>query len=101
MDNSHFETLWERAEQFHKDASPDASVAQILDELQLKISLYKAVDTNNLPLDEAIKAKSHVFGEVLLSLTRLSLIDQINTYEALLLALQQRQVEHLDKKHPI
>ena len=99
---NHFENVWEQAENFHKNANLGADASQILDELNLKIELYKTIDTNKEHLkEESSNIKSRLFGEILLSLTNLSLIDNINTFEALMLALQQRSVDVFDKKYPL
>lgn len=94
MTPQHFEDLWDNAEAFHKTSNATAS--QILNEVSLKIELYKAVAEHS---DN--EAKSGLMGEILLSLTHLSLVDNINVFEALLLALQERNIERFDKKYPI
>lgn len=98
----HFENVWEQAETFHKSANRGTSVQQMLNELNLKIELYKTIDVNTEQIkEEAIKIKSHLFGEILLTLANLSLIDDINTFEALVLVLHKRNVELYDKKYPL
>jgi hypothetical protein len=97
----HFEELWEKCENFQKDASTGAEVQHILDELLMKISLYRAVDskTTDIPEEERQRVKSRTLGEILLTLTCLSLKDNINTYESLSIALQYRSVQHYNTKH--
>ena len=98
----HFEDLWLKAEDFHKDENKHATAQQILEELILKVNLYKTIAAVEPGKEqEATKAKSHLFGEILLSLTNLSFVDNVNTFEALGLALQQRSVEHFGKKYPL
>lgn len=89
-----FSELWEKCEQLHKDASSDASVSTIIDELEYKIALYKAIDKKKeIPKEENAKIKSRTLGEILLSLTNISLIDDINVYDSLNQALQYRKVK--------
>jgi hypothetical protein len=97
----HFEDLWLKAEDFHKDGSK-STAQQIVEEIILKVNLYKAIAVVESGKEqEATKAKSHLFGEILFSLTNLSFVDNVNTFEALGLALQQRLVECLGKKYPV
>ena len=97
----HFEELWEKGENFFKNNS-DLGVQAIVDELMMKINLYKALDSRTeIPEEEKRKLQSRTMGEILLTLTHLSLKDNINTYEALSMALQYRSIEHFSKKHPI
>jgi hypothetical protein len=91
----HFEVLWEQAENFQKDGSANASVQQIIDELGMKINLYKAIDSKTeIPEEDRQKVKSRTLGEILLTLTALSLKDNINVYESLNIALQYRSLDH-------
>ena len=83
----HFETLWETCESFHKGS--DTSIAISIDELMLKLNLYKAIDQKvEIPEKEREKIKSRTMGEILFTLTKLSLQDNINVFEAMKTALQ-------------
>lgn len=96
----HFEELWEKCENFHQEIKDDASLPSILDELLMKINLYKAIDAQNgLSTEDLNKVKTRAFGEILLTLTNLSLKDNINTYNALVAALQYRSVQEYSKKY--
>ena len=96
---NHFEELWEECEKFQKDATAKNDVQHIIDELMLKINLYKAFDTKQeIPEEDRQKVKSRTLGEILLTLTALSLKDNINVYEALNIALQYRSVDFYVKK---
>lgn len=87
----HFEDLWEKCEEFHKNSSTDAN--QIIDEMELKLAVYKRLISKLDPNDtEGGKAKSHLLGEILLSFTNLSLKENINVFEALNMALHQRKL---------
>lgn len=89
----HFEELWEACELFNKDKK-DETISSLIDELEYKIALYKAIDKKkDIPKEEVIKIKSRTLGEILLSLTNISLIDEINVYDSLNQALQYRKVK--------
>lgn len=96
---NHFETLWEQCEKFQQEAAAHASVQQLIEELVMKISLYKAIDAKtDLPEEDRQKVKSRTLGEILLTLTALSLKDNINVYDCLNIALQYRSVDHYVRK---
>jgi len=92
----HFEELWTNSENYHKDGE-SLSVSNLLDELVLKLNFYKTIDEKQELLDDdKRKIKSHTFGEILFTLTALSLKENINTYEALNVALVLRQFKALN-----
>lgn len=94
----HFEELWEKCEQLH---SKDSDSAVVVDELMMKLSLYKAIDLQKeVPIEEAQKIKSRTLGEILLTITKISLIDNINVFEALNIAQQYRNLENIAKVPP-
>lgn len=94
----HFEDLWEKCEYFHKEFSSQDQTASILQELDLKINLYNLLDNKQIPEEEKNKIKNRTFGEILLTLTNLSLKDNINVYSALYTALQYREIDTYSKK---
>jgi hypothetical protein len=97
----HFEKLWEQAEEFQKDGSANAGVQQIIEELMMKISLYKVIDAKTeIPEEDRQKVKSRTLGEILLTLTALSLKDNINVYESLNMALQYRSLDFYVRRDP-
>lgn len=105
----HFEDLWERCESFHKEEGEKGLDTQtILDDLEMKIKLYRMVDKNPFivpelehPLnDDKEKAKSRLLGEILLTLTNLSLNDNINVFDALAVAHKQHTINSYIKKYP-
>jgi hypothetical protein len=74
--------------------------SSILDELILKINLYKALDQKTEIADsERQTIKSRTMGEILLTLTKLSMKDNINVYEALSIAMQYRSIGHYSQKY--
>lgn len=91
----HFEELWEKCEQVHKDSKAGDTALSIMDELSMKINLYKLLDgKTDIQKEELQKIKSRTMGEILLTLTKLSLVDNINVYEALSIAQQYRSAEN-------
>jgi len=81
----HYEDLWEKAEQFHKEnSSLNETIDDIIYELTLKIGLYKAIiQKSEISEEDKKEAKSRLFGEILLTTTKLSLKENINVYEVL------------------
>ena len=98
----HFEELWDKCEAFQKEASAPMDVASIVSELQMKVSLYKAIDLRTeLPEEERTKLKARTMGEILLVITSISVKDNINVFECLTEALQYRSIDHFNRKHPV
>ena len=94
----HFEELWELCEIFHKE-NAIINPQIILEELSLKINLYKIIDSKTeVPEVERQKMKSYVLGEILLTLSGLSFLDNINVYEALNIILQYRSADRQARK---
>jgi hypothetical protein len=87
----HFEELWEKCENFYQETKLITDSKTLLEELDLKMNLYRAIDSKEeIPAEEKQKAKSRLLGEILLTLTGLSLKDNVNVFEALSIALQYR-----------
>lgn len=90
----HFEELWEKCEELHKQSNKGETVLNIMDELAMKVNLYKLIDgKTDIPVEERQKVKSRTMGEILLTLTNLSLVDNINVFESLSIAQQYRSAE--------
>jgi hypothetical protein len=69
-----------------------------LEELLLKINLYKVISSKSeIPLEESKKIKSRTMGEILLTMAHLSLKEDINVFQALKTANQYRAAENLSK----
>lgn len=86
-----FEELWNKSEEFQKNVYKEITTQSIIEELILKLNLYKAIDLKiEIPEEERQKVKSRTLGEILLTFTCLSLKDNINVYEALSISLQYR-----------
>jgi divalent metal cation (Fe/Co/Zn/Cd) transporter len=87
----HFEELWEQCEQLHLKSGGNESISTIMDELSMKINLYKMIDSKTeVPKEDRQNIKSRTLGEILLTLTHLSLKENINVFEALSIAAQHR-----------
>lgn len=96
----HFEELWEKCEELHKRMEQPDNMPALLEELSMKISLYKAIDAKKeIPEEDRQKAKSRALGEILLTLTHVSLQDNINVFEALGVAFQYRSANHFSQKY--
>lgn len=95
----HFEELWEQCENFYQESKLITNSQSLLEELDLKLNLYRAIDSKkDIPEEERQKVKSRVLGEILLTLTGLSLKDNVNVYEALSIALQYRSADFNARK---
>lgn len=80
----HFEDLWEECEKLHQ-GSNSIDVSTIIDELLMKLKLYKMLD-NKIQTEDQQLAKSRLLGEILLTITKISLTDNINVFNALVTA---------------
>jgi hypothetical protein len=97
----HFEELWTKCEALFQESVSDASASGILEELELKISLYQAIGTKEIPEEEKQQLKVRLMGEILMTITHLSLKDNIDVFEALVQALQWRSAQHYQQKYPV
>jgi hypothetical protein len=98
----HFEELWEQCEKLHQESIKEGTSASVIDELMMKLNIYKVIDLKTeIPEDERQKIKSRTLGEILLTLTALSLKDNINVFESLATAYKYRSIEHYANKYPI
>jgi hypothetical protein len=97
----HFEELWEQCERLHQEASDQrVPIANLMEVLSLKMTLYQAIDARaELSEEDRQNAKSRTLGEILLTLTHLSLQDNINVFQALATALQYRGIAHFSRKY--
>ena len=96
----HFEELWDKCETFHKENASDESSADLVQELTMKLGLYSAIaQKSEITSEDMEKAKSRLIGEILLSLTAISLKDNINVFDALYLALMQHSIGHYSDKY--
>jgi hypothetical protein len=99
MTNMHFEELWEKCEGLHKASNSDISTEALMESLIMKIKLYKIIDSKTeLSEEDRKNAKSRTLGEILMTLTHVSLRDNINVFEALGVALQYSTVNSYQQK---
>lgn len=89
----HFEDLWNDCEALHGSKSDGLGLDAILDEVILKINLYKSFNAIDIPIEEKKKLKSRTLGEILFSLSLLSHQENINVYKALYTALVDHKIE--------
>ena len=100
MTEMHFEELWEKCENLHQEMGDKFSNEELLSQLTMKLDLYKTLDTRTeIPEEDRKQAKSRILGEILLTITNLSLKDNINVFEALGLALQYRSINYFGQKY--
>jgi hypothetical protein len=96
----HYEELWVKAEELKAGDISNRSVKSIIMELQAKFSVYEAMDANDkLSPEEKQRLKEHLFGKLLMTLTQLSLKDNVNTYAALAEAIEEEQLTQLETKY--
>lgn len=96
----HFEELWEKCEKLFSDNLDKDSSIVIIDELLMKLNLYKIINENkDLSKEDMILVKSRTFGEILLTLTNLSLRDSINVFDALATAFKYHAIKHYNEKY--
>lgn len=96
----HFEELWEESEKLHKDVISSSNTSELINELIMKINVYKVIDLKtDIPNEERQKIKSRTFGEILLTLTQMSLKDDINVFDALNTAYKYRSIEYYSSKY--
>ena len=96
----HFEELWEFCENFHKKDLKESSSSSVIDELSLKIKLYSTINSNQKISNHDKKAlKNRTLGEIMLTLTHLSLIDDINVFSSLSDVLNSNLINYFSAKH--
>lgn len=97
----HFEELWVHCEKVHQEAIVRGTVPEILNELSMKLNFYKVIDQRkDLPPEEMRQFRIRAVGEILLVLTNLSMVENINVFDALNAAVQYRIAEDQSKKLP-
>lgn len=98
----HFENLWNAAEALMTTEATERSIASLIMELNAKFNLYNAIDSNDqLPQEECDKLKARLFGKLMLTLTQLSLKDNINVFEVMKQAYDEAQISQLEAKYRI
>lgn len=96
----HFEELWEECEKLQKDIVSESATSEIINELIMKINIYKVIDLKlEIPEEERQTIKSRTLGEILLMLTQISLKDNINVFDSLYTAYKYRSIEYYSTKY--
>lgn len=91
-----FEALWEQCEAFHQSSLSKSDAEANMDELAMKITLYKTLSSKKDMRPEDMRAiKKRVMGEILFALTKLSDNDDVNTYTALKEALDYNSLNRI------
>jgi hypothetical protein len=90
MEDKHFEDLWVECENFHK-AESNNDKKSVLDQIKLIIDLYLSID--NKEINDKQHSYNLLLGELLLLISNLSLIDNVNVYIALKNALTIKSIE--------
>lgn len=86
-----FEQLWSHCEDYHKSQSQQDDISFVIEEIVMKTNLYKALlkPEKSISDIELKQIKSHILGEILFSITNLSLKDDIDVFNALYQALSR------------
>jgi IS1 family transposase len=94
--STHFEELWEKCEQLHSETIQGDDASTIVDEAIIKLNLYKVIDNQKGGhlKEEVDQAKLRIFGELLSSLTKLSIKDNMDVYKALHSIYEMLSIEH-------
>jgi hypothetical protein len=97
-----FDQVWEEGEALFKDQVAEDDLDSTLKELELKIGLYRLLaEKKEFPVEEMKAAKMKTMGEILLSMTHLSLLENINVYAALKETVLYRGIDHFAEKHKL
>ena len=94
-ENIHFENLWEHAENAQQKNASACNTIDIIEELLMKINLYKTSDNKDFDDEQRKSIKSRLMGEILFTLTKLSIKDNIDVYESLASTLVTRKISSL------
>ncbi len=87
----HFENVWEECEKSHGEITSE-NINTILSELELKINFYKKIiEISKEPSEDIQNIKSRTLGEILYTLTKISLKENINVYESLKISFESRR----------
>lgn len=89
---AHFEELWETCEKLYQNVGGKDDVSSIIEELSMKVDFYRSLEKKELPENEKAKVKSRIMGEILLTLTHLSLKDNLNVFDSLNMAMQYKSL---------
>jgi hypothetical protein len=93
----HFEDVWVQSEQLFSDTIGNVKVGQIIMEMQAKLSVYKTIsEQDKLDPADLAKAKERLLGNIIMSLTKLSLKDNIDVFPALKGAIAEKKMTQIE-----
>jgi hypothetical protein len=88
----HFEDLWQKCEDFHSKDLIGSDIESLINELTIKLNFYKGIDLKpEISKEDKETSKSLLLGEILLTITNISLKDNINVFAALNTALNLKK----------
>lgn len=95
MATKHFEELWVEAENI-KDTN---SSEEVLKQLELKFALFRAIlmKKDSLSINDYNESVERLFGEVLFSLSQLSMIENVNVFSALDKSMKLKLIDLISK----
>lgn len=73
-----FEDIWNTAENKNKLSLFNENINSIIEEIKLKLEMYNNLNNLDISPEELNKLKTISFGEILFSLSKISLLDNIN-----------------------
>lgn len=99
---SHFETLWEQAEQLLQAetsiSSWDELTQEALAKLHVLVQMKEEIFSGS-SREELIQLRANVLGKLLLVLSQLSAKDGINVYAALNQAVENRKITVFENRY--
>jgi hypothetical protein len=94
-----FDQVWEESELISKQLNSDSKPSSIIDEISLKLNLYKSICENeSMDSDEKFKTQEFIMGEILFSLSALSYNENINVFKALKTVSKYKAISLYSKK---
>lgn len=95
-----FDQVWEEGESLFKDQISKEDFEATLKSVELKFSLYRLLgEKKEIPEEDLKQMKFKMMGEILLDMTHLSLIENINVYAALKETVLYRSIDYYAEKH--
>lgn len=95
MTNISYDLLYETSEQLYKDDTSD--VGSIIMELMAKLTFYRTLDAADLNPEDKLKGKQQLMGNILMTLSHLTLRDNINIYAVHQEALRTFRLNKMEK----
>lgn len=90
-----FDQIWEEGESLFQGESTE-DLESVLKSLEMKINLFRILSSKKeIPEEDLKSMKFKIIGEILLTMTNLSLIENINVHHALKESIQIRSIEQL------